>query len=440
VTYNTFVEHLIMPAGDLLLNTRFMAELRYWRKLMHNKPQEIQDIQEERLNRILHHATQNITFYSSTNAYQQGKGIERLGYFPIMYKQTIKDNIEQLVKGDPGKLVCEQSSGSSGIQGMVYMSRQEQYRAIAAQTFLWEWSGYRIGNPLLQLGMTLKRSTVKILKDKVLRTNYQQAFNINPSEAKQALQLFIGKNGYFGGYASGLYAYACLAEQMGIQVQFRGVISWGDKMFDHYRSKIEHVFNTRIYDTYGTTEGFIISGQCEHGNQHIMTPHVYLEILDQNGKEVEPGQLGYVVVTRLDAYAMPLIRYYLGDMAVKAPADERCLCGRPFPMLKKIIGRDTDIVRTPLGKYVIVHFFTGIFEHIPEIRQFRVVQQNLQGITIEYIPDQGFDKEILQNITQKIQDFIQEPFIINFKPVDYISSTPSGKPQIVKSLLEKPAL
>jgi len=360
-----------------------------------------------------------------------------LQQFPVMYKSDINDHIHEMINGNREKLVCETSSGSSGIQGAVYMTRKEQYSAIATQTFLWEWSGYKLGNNILQLGMTTNRGWLKKCKDILLRTEYQQAFKINNEEACQALERFVSIPGFMGGYASGLYAYACMAEELNIKPHFISVISWGDKMFPHFREKIEEQFNTKVFDTYGATEGFIIAGQCEFGNYHILTPNVYLELLDKDGVEVAPGELGYVVVTRLDAYAMPLIRYYLGDLAIKMDTKEKCMCGKPFPMLEKIVGRDTDIVRTKSGKYLIVHFFTGIFEHIKEIEQFRVIQNNLDGIIIEYIPRIIFYNQILNNIKIQIQQYIQEPFNIDFIKVEHIPDTPSGKPQIIVSNLAK---
>ncbi|MBK7870844.1 MAG: hypothetical protein IPJ74_09230 [Saprospiraceae bacterium] len=204
---------------------------------------------------------------------------------------------------------------------------------------------------------------------------------------------------------------------------------------------IEKQFNTKVFDIYGTTEGFVIAGQCEHGRYHVLTPHVFLELLDEQGNEVAPGELGHVVVTRLDAYAMPLIRYYLGDLAIKAHTDKQCACGRKYPMLEMIIGRDTDIVRTRSGKMLIVHFFTGIFEHIPEIQQFRVVQKDLDSILIEYIPAHSFfNKGILKKTERIIHEKLQENLTIYFQQVDRIEPTPSGKPQIIQSFLEKPNL
>lgn len=433
--YNRFVEHLILPAGDLLFHTHFMSELRRWRQFQRLSSDRISDLQRDNLAGLLAFASAKIPFYQKLQITSSKDPLNHLSHFPIQKKGTVNTHRQELLQPGVKGLVVEKSSGSSGVQSEVFMSRREQFNVLAIQTYLWEWSGYQLGSPLLQLGMTLKRSGIKSLKDKLLRTTYQEAFRIDEQSVSVALKQFQSNQAFFGGYASGLYAYACLGEELGIAPTFKGVISWGDKLFDHYRHKIETVFNTKVYDIYGSTEGFVVSGECEAGNHHIMTPHVYLELLDEQGNEVCPGEIGRVVVTRLDGFSMPLIRFNLGDLAIKADPSERCSCGKPFPMLKKIIGRDTDIVKTRSGKFLIVHFFTGIFEHINEIRQFRVIQKKLDGITVEYIPRDHFSISALEKIRQQILDYLQEPFQIEFIEVNDIPATASGKPQIIQSLL-----
>ncbi len=435
--YNRMIEHLIIPLGDLALGTAFMPQLREWRKIGSSAPDAIAALQKNRLEALLDHSVRNLPFYKKAAGPKNEDPFKWIRSFPVLHKKDIRDHLDELIFGDRSGLISERSSGSSGIQGEVFMTRQENMNVIATQTYLWEWAGYQLGAPLLQLGMTTKRSALKAWKDKVLRTQYQQAFDLDQNTVQEAFQQVPRKGAFFGGYASGLYAYAKLAQELGItDIQFDAVISWGDKMFPHYRQIIERQFKTRVFDTYGCTEGLMIAGQCEAGNYHVLTPHVYLELLDKNGNEVQPGELGYVVATRLDAYAMPLIRYYLGDLAVAEEPKKRCPCGRPFPMIKQIIGRDTDIVRTASGKHLIVHFFTGIFEHIPEIRQFRVIQNTLDEIILEYIPNRDdFNPEILKKIHHTIEEKLNEPIRISFNEVDLIPATPSGKPQIIQSLI-----
>ncbi len=436
--YNHFVEKIVLPVGDKVLGTSFIKGLQHWRSLQYLDANALQVQQTKALNDLLTYSTTKINYYKNLNVKKYDNPYEWIKQFPLLTKKRIKENLtEMLITPNVEQLVKESSSGSSGIQGTVYMSKQEASFSQGLQILAWEWGGYHLGDTVLQLGITPERTRVKQIKDILLNTTYTNAYNIDENIVIDVLKK-QKTNGFFCGYASGLYTYAKIAEEKGLSnIKFKSVISFGDKMFPHYRKKIEQVFNTKVYDNYGCTEGIIISAECEHGNQHIITPHVYLELLDGNGNEVAPGEQGYVVVTRLDAYTMPLIRYYLGDLAIKSKNETECPCGRKLPMLDMIIGRDTDIIITPRGKRLIVHFFTGICEHISEIKQFRVIQHQIDDIEMEVIPDIHFSNDILEALKSKIFDRATETFPLRFTIVEKIPSTSSGKPQIILSKLPK---
>ena len=84
---------------------------------------------------------------------------------------------------------------------------------------------------------------------------------------------------------------------------------------------------------------------------------------------------------------------------------------------------------------MIVHFFTGIFEHIPEIRQFKVVQKSVDRIEIRYIPDNGFTPSVLESVERQIRKRLNEPLPVDWVLVDNIPPSGSGKPQLVESCL-----
>jgi len=432
-----------MPAADLALGTNFISQLHYWRnEVGRMNEQQLQQLQRQRLTALLQHAISTITYYRSLGVTLSGDPYHDIRQFPVLYKTTIRENFNGLFVGDRSKLISEKSSGSSGVQGEVLMSKKENSAYQAAQTWLWEWNGYRLGEKMMQTGMTLNRGFVKGMKDKLLHTQYVNAYNISYDIAVQ--QLTNAKQNdtrFLGGYASSLNAYAEIALKAGIDIQFDGVFSWGDKLFDHYKANLKKAFsNPSVTEHYGTTEGFVISGMCREGYHHQLTPQTYLELLDTNGNPVADGELGHVVATRLDAYSFPLIRYYLGDLAIRGAEGTTCACGRKFPILKKIVGRDTDIVSTPSGKYLIVHFFTGIMEHYATIRQFRVVQRQHGAIEIEYIPSPEFEENVLDNIRNIMHERAGEVFPIEWKKVAEIPATPSGKPQIVQNLVVKRTL
>jgi phenylacetate-CoA ligase len=102
-----------------------------------------------------------------------------------------------------------------------------------------------------------------------------------------------------------------------------------------------------------------------------------------------------------------------------------------------VIGRDTDLVKTKLGKTLTVHSFTGIIEHFPEIIQFCVIQEKLEGVKIKFIKGMNFSHFVLTQIESKVRQHLGEAdFKIEFEEVDYIAPTKSGKPQIIISSLK----
>jgi phenylacetate-CoA ligase len=212
----------------------------------------------------------------------------------------------------------------------------------------------------------------------------------------------------------------------------KSAVSWGDRLFDHYRKNIERVFGCKVFETYGTGEGLMLGAQKDLEYLYIMDPYFIVELLDDEGNEPEEGEIGHVIVTSLIHKAMPLIRYKVGDLAIKLPMNqypkEREL---GLSLFQKIIGRETDIVETPLGKKLIVHSFTGVFEYYPEIKQFQVVQQKKEIFIIRYVEGPNFSTSILDKIKKQLDTLAEESLRINFLRVDEILPSKSGKPQIV---------
>lgn len=439
--YTKILESFILPIGDFLNNSSYYKQLKHWRKLDTFSEEKLTSLQNTNLKAILEHAVANVPKYQSINL--EGNDLKKwLKSFPILTKHDIKHNPDNLIskKHNKEKLIAYSSSGSSGIQSTVYMNKKEQSIIRAILTHWWEWSGYKIGNPIVQTGMSPKRGILKTIKDKLFKTEYLTAFSLTKRQLENLfLKLKNKKNHYLAGYASSLNILAEYALDKKLEINFNGVISFGDKLFSHYKKNLENAFCTKVFDTYGCNEGFLIASQKDLDYKYIMTPHVYLEILDDNGNEVEDGTMGHVVVTRLDCFSMPLIRYKIGDLAIKLPK-EKYPKTRAFnyPLLEKIIGRDTDVVLLRDNKKLTVHSFTGIFEYIPEISQFQILQEKEGEIVVKYIKADNFTADVLTFITKELQKYIKdETFIINYMEVDKILPSKSGKPQIVISLLKK---
>lgn len=440
MTYNKLLEGALLPIGDWLFGGAFIHSLRQVRQETVMSETTLLSIQENRLTSILNFAATHTHYYKDLIPdYKAGTGnpYERLQSIPILTKSNIKHHIGDMLTMPVDKLIKLSSSGSTGVQTDVYLSKKELSVDRAIQTHWWEWAGYRLGMPMLQTGLATSRSLEKKLKDYFLRTEYLFAFGLEQHNLTPLKHWIKRNKPFLGGYASSLYVISQLLEKQ--ELNFRSSVSWGDKLFDHYKKNIVEQLGCQVFETYGTGEGIKIAAQKDNDFMYIMAPYVFLEIVDDDGNPVPDGTLGHVIVTSLVNRAMPLIRYRLGDLAIKLPK-EKYPEGRTLalPLLQKVIGRETDIVETPEGKKLIVHSFTGIFEYYPQIRQFCITQEKLSGIHIQYIKEKNFNVHLLKEISNKLLSLINEPFEITFEEVDRIPPTKSGKPQIIISKIRKP--
>ena len=436
--YSQLLTKIILPISEFIFNIPITSELKKLDKATRLSANELKLYQEQKLLKLLNHSVSKSEYYKNLNIEIDEKNIrDSLKKFPILTKSLLKTNTELILTEPKNKLIKNGSSGSTGEQTIVYWSKKEQTINRATQLLWWQWANYNIGEPLIQTGINPKRLGLKKYKDLFFRTKYVQAFSHNKKDIVGFLEKLNPKIDYvFTGYASSLFIISKIALENNIKLNFKTAISWGDKLFDHYKSSIQDAFNCKTFETYGSAEGFMIGAQKDLDYLYEMSTNVLVEILDDNNNEVADGEIGNVIITNLNGFAMPLIRYKIGDLAIKLPAEKYPKnCALNLPIFQKIVGRDTDIVKTTSGNFMVVHSFTGIFEHVPEIKQFCVVQNNLSGIEILYIIDEGFNLQILSNIENQILECLNEPFEIIFKEVDEILPTKSGKPQLIVSHL-----
>jgi phenylacetate-CoA ligase len=114
------------------------------------------------------------------------------------------------------------------------------------------------------------------------------------------------------------------------------------------RAVCREAWDVPVVDIYSTREAGYIALQCpQHEHYHVQSEGILVEILDENGRPCRQGEIGRVVVTPLHNFAMPLLRYDIGDFA---QAGERCPCGRGLPTLSRILGRRQNMLRRPNGE------------------------------------------------------------------------------------------
>ena len=433
---------IIVPVSDLILGLNVKRELNAIKKFQWEKKPIISNYQIRRLKQLIKVLMTRVPYYIKffdDNNFSENdfSSIEDLKKLPILTKDIVKNHYEELqVTGYNKKVYEMKSSGSTGTQTTVYVDKSINSEIYATQLLFLEWGGFKMGSLHLQTGMSLQRGIVKKLKDILFRCNYTSAFGLDDKNLYNIVTKIKRKNiVYLLGYASSLYLIASYMVKKDIKLKMKKIFSWGDCLYPHYRDTIEEVFSCRVQDCYGLGEGLQVASQCEFtDSMHISQKNVIVEITDETGKiDCKEGQIGKILVTRLNAGPMPLVRYDTGDLS--SFSENNCKCGRNLKTMSRVLGRDTDIVRSPKDDRLIVHFFTQIFEMMPQIRQFQVRQKRLEELDIYVVPGDGFSEEVLKRIKNEINSNCYYKFEINFRKVEVIPLLKSNKRRFVVSEL-----
>jgi phenylacetate-CoA ligase len=213
------------------------------------------------------------------------------------------------------------------------------------------------------------------------------------------------------------------AETGRVPRRLREAITYAEMPPDGLREQVRRVWQVPLTDSYSCREIGPLALQCpEAGSYHVQAENVYLEILRPDGTPCHPGELGRVVVTPLHNFAMPLLRYELGDIA--APGGG-CACGRGLPVLQAIAGRVRNMAHDPTGRWFQPALGRAI-RSVP-IRQFQALQTSLSRFEVRYVAEQELDEAQVQLLTAEMRRDLGYPFEIALTRVPSIERSPGGK-------------
>jgi phenylacetate-CoA ligase len=212
----------------------------------------------------------------------------------------------------------------------------------------------------------------------------------------------------------------------------RVVFSTAEVLYPYQKETISKAFGgIPVVDGYGSREGGFISHECSKGCMHVIDQNVIVEYI-RDGHPVGPGEDGEIVVTHLDNWAMPFIRYRTGDIA--RYDDEPCSCGRSLKVMKKIQGRTTDFIVTPDGRWQHGLSLVYVVRDIPGVAEFKIVQESTDRVRVlikiheALFPENGKNR-IVDGIQRRMGDVVH----VDIEIVERIEKDVSGKYRFVVS-------
>jgi len=415
---------------------KFLEESQWWTK------EKIEELQMMRLEKLLNHAYKNVPYYQKRfeevgllpKDIQSPADLSRL---PVLSKSDIQENLSNMIacNVDIQKLKENHTGGSTGIPLTFYQDANFLAWGNADLLRNYRMTSYELGTRWAFLWGSDYDSRVHKgwfgrVKDQVIfNTIWINSFDLTTETLIEAAkQLHRWNPEILVAYVSSVTLLAKLIKENNIKgILPRAIQTSAEVLTQGDRELIRDVFGCEAFDRYGCREVGNIAHECDaHEGLHILSENNLVGLVNANDQPVGTGEIGRIIVTNLNNFAMPFIRYEIGDMGIGA--ERICSCGRGLPLLDSVIGRQTDIITSPSGKLLHGEFFTHLFYGLDGIKQFRVVQETRDDLYVFIVPGQDFEK---QNAFKLLEDTIHqygdEAFRIHFEILDKISPAASGK-------------
>jgi phenylacetate-CoA ligase len=190
-------------------------------------------------------------------------------------------------------------------------------------------------------------------------------------------------------------------------------------LYNFQRESIENTFGCKVVNEYGTTETGIIAFECQEEKLHINSDHIFLETI---ASEKFDGTES-LVITELNNYYNPLIRYKLGDLGTISY--DLCPCDIGFPILNNLIGREGSFIITSDNRYVYSTVLAYTFKE--GIKQFQGIQDKKDELLIKIVNNGNLTDAMLKHYREKLSKILGKSMKIIFDFVPYIELEKSGK-------------
>jgi len=233
------------------------------------------------------------------------------------------------------------------------------------------------------------------------------------------------------GYTSSIYFLAKCCLDLGMKVRLKAALPTSETINDLMRDTIAEAFECRVFDFYGAAERVCYIHTCDHGSYHLIPEYGYTEFVpagDSNKNHCK------VIATGFWNFAMPLIRYDTQDSVILS--NENCSCGREFAVIKSVIGRTGDAIRTPSGRQYGPTLLARVAKGANNILESQIIQDAIDHINILYVPSARFTSFDLLNFRKHMADNLPDELKMDFKCVSSVERTASGKMNLLVSKIK----
>jgi phenylacetate-CoA ligase len=439
---NVFSNGMASQAFNILVRNNLTYKKTYdlLKKSQWWSADQLEEYQLEQLSKLLSHSYENVPYYTRVfnerglkpKDIQDLKDLEQL---PIMTRDTVRDNFKDLCARNysPRQFQHVTTGGSSGTPLELYLeSGVTDAKEWAFMKTQWDRVGYRFRDKCaIFRGYKVPVSANTFWKSQLFgRWMLFSSYDINDQNLSSYVKKLKAYNPKFiQAYPSAISLLAKYINENDIHnlPNIKAILCGSENLIPMQRKLLEETFNTKVYSWYGLTEKVVLAGECEVSNHyHIFPEYGITELIDENGKTITSGT-GEIVGTGFNNYAMPLIRYKMGDVGVLS--NKKCECGREYPLFERIEGRIQEMVITKNNTTMTLNplFFDQHMEAYSNINEFQVIQEKKGELILNIVKSKKFNQEDEIEIIKTISSVSNNQLDVIFNYVGSIPKTGRGK-------------
>ncbi len=445
-----FSKYILLPFGKLYSGRNYFKALRYEKfleKTQYWSDDDLDNLRNVKFQKLIKHCYYNIPYYKNLMDNQNLsidsiKKITDITKLPILSKKDINENRELLLATNykKNRVRFESTGGTTGNPVRFARDLVNEFRVDGNNWRFWKYASYIPGqsvalfwgNEIELLKIGTLREKLKLFMDNTKVLNF---FDLSDDRIKNySNYLNKSKPQIIRAYASAIFFYVQYCKQNNIEISYcpKCIILTADKIYDTQKKIIENYFKCETFEEYGCREFSIMAHECKmHQGLHLAEELFVFEILNHSTNSCHFIGRGELVVTPLFNYAMPLLRYRLGDEV--EIVSEKCSCGRNLKIIRNIKGRIADFIITKSGKYIHGEFFSHLFYESEHVIQFQVQQYEEGNIIIYVVVRSEESIPELKRIQTDINKIFCVDLKVSFMIVDEIQLSPSGKRRPVVS-------
>ena len=444
--YEEVFRHILLPSYEKILgrrsSNRYISEYESQQWLSRDN---LQLLQLDKLKQLVAYAYKHVKYYNvlwdqldfHPNDLTELSVYEQL---PFLTKDVIKENYFDLI-ADPLRAtnLKKKTGGSTGVPLSFEYTEESYIRRNAVMWRGYSWANMRPGRKSTYLWGTNigHNSLLNELKEHFYHKAYGRqmlsCFEMDDDKIKEYVErINKRKPEVIVSYVNPIYMLAKWIKDRGVNVHSpSSIVTGAEPLYDFQRNMIEAVFNTSVFNTYGSREFMLMASECdEHNGLHMNIDHLVIETVNANGIQVK-GEIGEVVVTDLHNYGMPFIRYKNEDLAIIN--NQVCKCGRGLPVMDKIVGRTLDCIQTIDGRVLPGEFFPHFLKDFSGLEKFQVIQNTIFDLEIKLIVNDEFSAQDLEKIEAETKKILGNDINLQLNIVDDIPLTSSGKRRVTIS-------